>query len=116
MLTTMIVLFVSLQIISDDGLEIWEYDYDNQGRLKKELYQRRGALVRISFFPSEVERIDELYRSDKAFLRVTWHNDMKLREEVLNDGRVIKTRDFQDGVASEIEKKIVSLVSNVFQA
>ena len=90
----------SFQIISNAGLEVWEYDYNEEGRLDKESYQRRGTLVRVSFFPNERKRVDELYRADEIFLRVTWFDDVKVREEVIKNGKIIKVREFSDGVIS----------------
>ena len=94
----------SFQIISDNGLEIWDYSYNKEGRLDKESYHRKGALVRISFFPNERKRVDELYRADEIFLRVTWFDNVKIREEVINNGKIIRVRDFSDGDISGIKQ------------
>ena len=65
------------------GRETWAYTYDESGRQIAEEYRRRGAVVRISTFPSATERVDRLYRGGVAFLRQVWRAGVKLSEELL---------------------------------
>ena len=65
------------------GRETWEYAYGASGRLLREEYRRRGALVRVSTFPTEEQRVDLFYRRGHAFLRQVWRGGVKLGEELL---------------------------------
>ena len=83
----------SLAVASQAGLEIWEYSYDDAGRRIREAYRHRGELRRVSTFPAAGERVDELYGLGNAVLRVFWRDGLRLREEFLQDGVVMRTRD-----------------------
>ena len=65
------------------GLEEWAFTYDADGELLSEQYRLRGALQRIRTHTGERQWHDDLYRQDKAVLRVYYENDEKTGEERL---------------------------------
>lgn len=75
------------------GLEETEYAYTDSGRLSREETRRRGQLRQITFYQEDGLRVSEFYREGELFLRVTYRNDRPLLEEIIQEGRVVRTRE-----------------------
>ncbi len=80
---------------SDKGIEKWLFYYDQEGRKVQEEYFLRGILGKRTLYqPEEEIRIEELFRNKELFMRVTYRNDKKLKEEFLIEGSVIRVREY----------------------
>jgi antitoxin component YwqK of YwqJK toxin-antitoxin module len=77
------------------GLEQWRAAYGEDGELIREEYRRRGALERVTLHEGEGRVVEELYRGGELFLRVTYVDDEKIREEFLTNGVVVRTREYR---------------------
>ena len=83
----------SLEVAGASGIETYRYTYDAGGRRVREEYRRRGRVVRVTTYPTPKERVDEVYSADDTVLRVFWRNQVRVREELLRDGVLIRTHD-----------------------
>jgi hypothetical protein len=83
----------SLEVAGESGIETYLYTYDAGGRPVREEYRRRGRVVRVTTYPTSEERIDEVYSADDTVLRVFWRNQVRVREELLRDGVLIRTHE-----------------------
>jgi len=81
----------SLEVAGDSGIETWRYTYDAGGRRIREEYRRRGRVVRVTTYPTPEERVDEVFSADDTVLRVFWRNQVRVREELLRDGELIRS-------------------------
>ena len=81
----------ALEVAGESGIETFRYAYDASGRRVREEYRRRGRAVRVTTYPTPEERIDEVYGADDTVLRVFWQNQVRVREELLRDGVIIRT-------------------------
>jgi hypothetical protein len=64
------------------------------GALEREEHFVRGARVKNVIHTTADERVEELFEGGDLFLRVYYHGDTRLREEVILDGRVVGERTF----------------------
>ena len=79
------------------GIENWLFEYGAEGELVREEYRARGSLERITLYSTqegEGLRVEELYREGRLFMRVRYRSDQKVREEFLQDGEVVRVREF----------------------
>jgi hypothetical protein len=79
------------------GIENWLFTYDPEGKLAQEEYRLRGSLERITLYSEEGDerfRVEELYREGRLFMRVHYQADQKVREEFVQDGEVVRVREF----------------------
>ena len=83
----------ALEVAGESGIETYRYTYDAGGRRVREEYRRRGRVVRVTTYPTPEERIDEVYSADDTVLRVFWRNQVRVREELLRDGTLIRTHE-----------------------
>ena len=83
----------SLEVAGESGIETYRYTYDAGGRRVREEYRRRGRVVRVTTYPTSEERIDEWYSADDTVLRVFWRNQVRVREELLRDGVLIRAHE-----------------------
>ena len=83
----------SLEVAGESGIETYRYTYDAGGRRVREEHRRRGRVVRVTTFPTSEERIDEVYSADGTVLRVFWRNQVRVREELLRDGVLIRAHE-----------------------
>lgn len=79
--------------VSADLRELFEYDED--GELQEVKYFRAGELQRLRRYQDANEYIDSLYRDGEVVLRSLYRGDRRLREEVLQNGQVVRTREFE---------------------
>jgi antitoxin component YwqK of YwqJK toxin-antitoxin module len=82
--------------IDDRGTEQWSYLYDAASALQREEYRLRGLLQKVVRY-TEGGRVEELYRTGLPFLVVTYRGAVKVREEFLEGGQVVRTREFEAG-------------------
>jgi len=85
---------IRMQRSSDRGLELWLMHYAD-GELEREEYWLRGALQKITRYLEEDQRLDELYRGGAVFVRILYRGEDKLREEFVENGKVVRVRDFE---------------------
>ena len=83
----------SLEVAGESGIETYRYTYDAGGRRVREEFRRRGRVVRVTTYPTPEERIDEVYSADDTVLRVFWRNQVRVREELLRDGALIRSHE-----------------------
>ena len=83
----------SLEVAGESGIETYRYTYAAGGRRVREEYRRRGRVVRVTTYPTPEERVDEVYSADDTVLRVFWRNQVRVREELLRDGALIRAHD-----------------------
>ena len=80
---------------SSEGLERWLYEYDPEGVLSREEYSLRGARQKVILYQGENERIEELYREGKMFMKVYYRGSQKTKEEFIESGRVVRVRELE---------------------
>lgn len=83
----------ALEVAGESGIESYRYTYDAGGRRVREEYRRRGRVVRVTTYPTPEERIDEVYSADDTVVRVFWRNQVRVREELLRDGALIRIHE-----------------------
>ena len=79
--------------VDEHGIEQWSYRYDEAGNLQREEYRARGQLVKVVRYVEE-GRVEELYRAGLPFLVVTYRGGVKVLEEFLEGGEVVRRRQF----------------------
>ena len=79
--------------VDEHGIEQWIYRYDAAGNLEREEYRARGQLEKIVRY-LEGGRVEELYRAGLPFLVVTYRGGVKVLEEFLERGQVVRRRQF----------------------
>jgi YD repeat-containing protein len=79
--------------VDEHGTEQWNYFYDAAGNLKREEWRTRGQLVKIVSYVED-GRVEELYRAGLPFLVVTYRGGVKVLEEFLEGGQVVRRRQF----------------------
>jgi YD repeat-containing protein len=84
---------VQAVLVDEHGTEQWSYFYDGAGALAREEYRARGQLARVVRY-EEDGRVEELYRAGLPFLLVTWRGGVKVLEEFLEGGQVVRRRQF----------------------
>ncbi|MBN1523511.1 MAG: hypothetical protein JW904_03405 [Spirochaetales bacterium] len=85
---------VSLRRKSSIGVEEWKYYHDASGRLTSEDYYRRGFLEMHTVYKEDDSWYEEILRNEEVFVRVFYENNKKVREEFIQEGNVIRTRDY----------------------
>jgi YD repeat-containing protein len=79
--------------VDEHGTRQWSYEYDAAGNLQREEERARGQLEKIVKYVED-GRVEELYRAGLPFLMVTYRGGLKVLEEFLEAGRVVRTRRF----------------------
>jgi YD repeat-containing protein len=79
--------------IDQRGIEQWSYIYDAAGNLQREEWRARGQLAKVVRY-LEGGRVEELYRAGLPFLMVTYRGGVKVLEEFLEGGQVVRRRQF----------------------
>jgi antitoxin component YwqK of YwqJK toxin-antitoxin module len=74
--------------------ERWVYQYDGQGELIKEIYEKNRLVNKITHYTEENTYNQELYRNGELFLRVYFEGDAKIKEEFIRKGETLRTREF----------------------
>jgi hypothetical protein len=77
------------------GFEAWKYTLDAEGKTTREEYWRAGMMEKVTIFGVGDLRTEDLYREDGLFLRVYYDGDKRLREEVYENGRLVRERRYK---------------------
>ncbi len=77
------------------GLEQWKYILDSSGKKIREEYLRRGSLAKVTVYGEGNARTEELYESGQLFLKAYFDGDHRLKEEVYEGGKIVRTRSFE---------------------
>ena len=86
-----------------DGERRWEYQYTEEGERERVAYREDGQLVEVRYLvldpddvPEDVQadRMTELFNRGEPILRIYYQGRQRLREEVIRNGVVIRTREF----------------------
>lgn len=70
------------------------YEYDVSGRLIREEHTTRTRVDSVVLYGESGERTIELYDADLVFARIFYKEDKKIKEEIIRDGNVVRTRIF----------------------
>lgn len=71
--------------IGENGVEEWEYEYNEEGSLEIMTYLIKGSIVSVRTYTDENAYYDELYRNGKPFIRTYYENDEKIDEEFIRE-------------------------------
>jgi YD repeat-containing protein len=82
--------------VDEHGTRQWSYQYDAEGNLGREEERSRGQLEKVVRYVED-GRVEELYRAGQMFLMVTYRGGVKVLEEFLEAGRVVRSRRFGEG-------------------
>ena len=94
-------LLVEEQERSDGLLRSWRYEYEDSA-LARERYSENGALVKVTDYTDPYHsRIESIYRGEAIVLRVYFSGRDRIREEVMRDGEVLRTREFSPPVEGD---------------
>lgn len=80
-----------------DLTERWEYRYGSPGddaELLEERYYVNDRLQRVVRYEADNRRVEEIYQDGRPVLRAYFAEETRLREEVLQDGDVVRVREF----------------------
>lgn len=80
---------------SPAGLEQWKESLDGSGKKIREEYLRRGSLAKVTVWGDGNTRTEELYESGQLFLKAYFDGDRRLKEEVYEGGKPVRTRSFE---------------------
>jgi hypothetical protein len=76
------------------GIEEWRYFYDAEGNIAKEDYYLRGALEKTVVYTGKDERYEDFFREGEMFLRAYYSGGTKVREQVYENGTLVRERTF----------------------
>lgn len=65
----------------------------SDNRIVNELREVDGVPVSIVDWQSPDERVETLFRDGKAIIRVYWLDDVRIKEEFLRDGEILRVRE-----------------------
>jgi hypothetical protein len=82
---------------TEAGIELQTFGYAAGGSLAWVEYRERGTLRSRAVYTGENSRYEEVIQSERLSLRVYYEGDQKLREEVVRDGKVLRTRVLSEG-------------------
>jgi len=83
--------------VHEGGTEQWSYSYDAAGSLQREEYRARGQLEKVVRYAGEGARVEELYRAGLLFMVVSFRGGVKVLEEFVEGGQVVRRREFEGG-------------------
>jgi hypothetical protein len=72
-----------------------EYGYDDAGAVSSVRTSEDGLTVSVVSYESATTRVEELYDGGVAFVRVRYEDGRRTLEEMLRDGRVVRSRSFE---------------------
>ena len=83
----------------NSGERRWQYRYTDDGVRESVTLSENGELVEVSHLvldpvDAPADRMTELFNRGEPVLRVYYDGQLRLREEVIRDGAVIRTREF----------------------
>jgi len=75
---------------------VWRYEYED-GMLVVERYFEDEELVKVTDYShDDYTRVETLYRGGEPALRAYYRERTRVSEEVIRDGEVVRTREFED--------------------
>jgi YD repeat-containing protein len=77
------------------GLEQWLYSYAADGHLEQEVYKQRGSVRQVTYYATDGTREEDLYKDGEVVLRVQFRGGLKLREETLQGGKVVRAKEYE---------------------
>ncbi len=77
------------------GIELYIYFYDASKKLVKEEHWVKGELETLKEYTGNKSMVESFYRNGKVFLRSYYLNDRKVREEIIENGKVVRERKFE---------------------
>lgn len=78
-----------------EGIEEWLYSYAADREKTLEEYFLRGSLVKRTQYAEKGERSEDFFREGEMFLRVFYSSDVKTKEQVYEDGVLVRERSFE---------------------
>ena len=75
---------INMRILGEKGAEEWDYEYDEEGDMLKEVYTVKGTLVQITIYTGEDTWYKDIYKDGRVFLRVYYEKEEKVKEEFFN--------------------------------
>lgn len=88
-------LLVERRGIGRAAAELETYEYDEEGELLLVRFLSGGVVRRERSYLDNGAYTDLLYRGGEAVLRTHYSDDRRIREEVIRDGLVVRTREFE---------------------
>lgn len=85
---------ISTRKKSSIGVEEWKFNYNAEGKLTSEEYYRRGFLQMRTVYTDPDSWYEEIFHDDEVIIRVYFVKEKKIREEFLQDGQVVRTREY----------------------
>jgi hypothetical protein len=79
---------------SDIGVEEWRFAYDGEGNIAREEYYRRGFLQMRTVYTADNTWYEEIFHEDEPIIRAYFVKEKKIREEFLQEGRVVRTKEY----------------------
>ncbi|MBN2351827.1 MAG: hypothetical protein JXD23_04585 [Spirochaetales bacterium] len=79
---------------SEIGVEEWRYFYKGDGGLEHEDYYRRGLLEMRTTYTNADSWHEEIFRDEEVVIRVYYQKQKKVKEEFIQDGRMIRTKEY----------------------
>jgi hypothetical protein len=79
---------------SSIGIEEWKYTYNPDETIATEDYYKRGFLEMHTVYSGKDTRYEEILRDEEVFIRVYYVKDKKAKEEFIQDGKVIRTKEY----------------------
>ncbi|WP_455381105.1 hypothetical protein [Salinispira pacifica] len=78
-----------------DQTERWDYVYaQDSDKLVRESYYLNGTLLEVIHYGGDGNSVRERYRNGAVVLRTYYHGEQRVKEELIRDGRVIRTLEF----------------------
>jgi antitoxin component YwqK of YwqJK toxin-antitoxin module len=88
-------ILISIESLTAGSVEKKTYEYDSSNKLKVENLFKGGMLVsRIEYGDNDGEFIEELFTDGVLFARIYYVEGKKVKEEIIVDGTVVRTRAF----------------------
>lgn len=90
-------LLVSEAETDGDGSRSWTYEYDEESVRSTTTYREAGQVIEVTYFAldetdSPANKMTELYNRGVPVLRIYYEDETRLREDVIRDGEVIRSR------------------------
>ncbi len=77
------------------GIELYLYFYDASKKLTREEHWVKGEMESVKKYTGEGSMVESFYMDGKVFLRRYYLKGRKTREEIIENGKVIRERKFE---------------------
>jgi antitoxin component YwqK of YwqJK toxin-antitoxin module len=87
---------IAQKTVEQEGTsERWDYSYAaDTNKLERQAYSIDGTLVEVIHYGNDNSSVHERYRNGSVVLRTYYHGEQRVKEELVRDGRVIRTLEF----------------------